>query len=87
MTEQRNETARARGRMLDGRPTIWFRRPPADDPGYSIDASDGGRLYRNGELVGYAEKIAYDRDVNGWWIHYEALPGRWLDRLTKFAGS
>jgi hypothetical protein len=61
------------GRMLDGRLKLCFGRAHVPDAGYAVDLDDHGRLYRNGELQGYARAIQFDRNALGFWVEYEAF--------------
>jgi hypothetical protein len=70
------------GRFLDGELVLIFGGVFAPDAGYAVDVRSG-EIYRNGELVGWAQSLSYDRDALGWWVHYRAIPLGPLDHQTR----
>jgi hypothetical protein len=66
------------GRFLDGRLTLLLSAHGEIPPGYAVRLDDG-RIFRNGEFVGYALSLSYDRDALGWWVAYRSWHGSALD--------
>ncbi len=73
-----SERSRFEGRFLDGQLVLIFGNVHCPEAGYSVDVRSG-ELYRNGELVGWARSLAYDRDALGWWVEYVSWCGSSLD--------
>lgn len=65
------------GRFLDPKLT-WLCPFGTPGPGYAV--GHDGWLWRNGEHVGYALSVTFDRDAVGHWVEYESWPGSPMDR-------
>jgi hypothetical protein len=66
------------GRFLDGHLTLLLTEDVDPGPGYAVNPLTG-RIWRNGEYVGDALKLSYDRDAFGWWVDYRSWHGSPLD--------
>ncbi len=62
------------GRFLDGEFVLVLRRGYVPKTGYAVTLVDD-RLWRNGDHVGYVERLSYDRDALGWWVDWQTWPG------------
>ncbi len=69
------------GRFLDGQLTLLLSERAEPGPGYAVNVITG-RIWRNGEHVGDALKLSYDRDALGWWVDYVSWRGSPLDMGT-----
>lgn len=66
------------GRFLDPELT-WLIDPRAEPgPGYAVGPD--GRLWRNGEHVGFVLAVTFNRDAGGHWVDYESWAGSPMDR-------
>lgn len=63
------------GRFLD--PALSWTYNGGSAPGYAIN--ELGRLYRNGEPVGWALRVTFDREASGFWVEYRSWHGSALD--------
>lgn len=63
------------GRLLDGALSWTYNGEIV--PGYAIN--ELGRLYRNGEVVGWVRRVSFDRDTLGFWVEYRSWRGSALD--------
>ena len=66
------------GRFLDGQLDLLLTRGVDPGPGYAVALWDQ-RIWRNGEYVGDAKRLSYDRDALGWWVEYVTWHGSPLD--------
>lgn len=68
------------GRFLDGRLALLLSELADPGPGYAVNVITG-RVWRNGEHVGDALRLSYDRDALGWWVDYRSWRGSPLDHV------
>jgi hypothetical protein len=73
------------GRFLDGELTLVLSEMADPGPGYAVNPITG-RIWRNGEYVGDAYRLRYDRNALGWWVEYWSWRGSPLDR-PMFSGE
>ena len=66
------------GRFLDGQLRMLLSELAEPGPGYAVNTITG-RIWRNGEYVGDALALSYDRNALGWWVEYRSWRGSPLD--------